>query len=65
MPPPYDWDAVRDTLSELYLVNGLPLKNIIEIMRERYEFTPRFKNIFYYFILRKSANSLQSSGIQR
>lgn len=46
MPPPYDWEAVRHTLSELYLVEGLPLKQVMDIMKERYQFTPRLEEIY-------------------
>lgn len=41
MPALYDWEAVRRTLAELYLVEGLPLKQVMDLMRERYGFTPR------------------------
>jgi len=41
MPQVYDWESVRETLAELYLTDGLPLKQVMDIMKERYEFTPR------------------------
>lgn len=46
MPPPYDWEAVRHILSELYLIEGLPLKQVMDIMKERYEFTPRLEQLY-------------------
>jgi len=41
MPRAYNWEAVQDKLVELYLIERLPLKNIMDIMKEKYGFTPR------------------------
>jgi len=65
MPPPYDWKPVWDTLAELYLVERLPLKQVMEIMQNRHGFTPRLDKIYTVKIISIQANSLQSSGIQR
>lgn len=50
MPAPYDWEAARGTLAELYLVEGLPLKQVMDIMRERYGFTPRLLDLNITFV---------------
>ncbi|CUS06634.1 unnamed protein product, partial [Tuber aestivum] len=42
MPATYNWDSFRDTLAELYLIEGLPLKQVMEIMTEKHAFSPRF-----------------------
>ena len=46
MPPPYEREAFGHTLSELYLVEGLPFKQVMDIMKERYQFTPRLEEIY-------------------
>ena len=51
MSPPYDWEAVRGTLAELYLIEGLPLKQVMEIMQNRYGFTPRLDKIYMVKII--------------
>jgi len=34
MPHAYDWDTFKYIVSELYLVDGLPLKQVMEVLRE-------------------------------
>jgi len=35
MPQFYDWESVKETLAELYLTDGLPLKDVMDIMKIR------------------------------
>jgi len=43
MPQFYDWESVKETLAELYLTDGLPLKDVMDIMKIRHQFTPRYE----------------------
>ncbi|KAG0137919.1 hypothetical protein HOY82DRAFT_597182 [Tuber indicum] len=43
MPQIYNWESFHEILSELYLVDGLPLSRVMDIMKEKYEFSPSLR----------------------
>ncbi|KAG0128324.1 hypothetical protein HOY82DRAFT_592900 [Tuber indicum] len=43
MPQIYNWESFHEILSEVYLVNGLPMSLVMDIMKEKYEFSPSLR----------------------
>ncbi|RPA91873.1 hypothetical protein L873DRAFT_1628440, partial [Choiromyces venosus 120613-1] len=39
----YNWESFREILAELYLVDRLPLNQVMDIMKEKYEFSPSLR----------------------